>query len=185
MTPRFYLDTNIIRDDVKSREIASIRWIQQIKERRWGCFTSMLAFMEMIDNEQEEAFVAKKRSEKLEYNTICRQRNQIELAKEQLDLVADEFRAVRGEYPFIRTVVLTREGWSLALRISEASNIFAPDAIHLASACQCESNILLTRDEHFRNRGNDVLKSENLGAGMKICNPDNAKKALADMGFEV
>ena len=185
MTPVFYLDTNIIRDETEVREIASIKWIRKIKEKKWRCFTSMLTFMEMIDNEREEAFVAKKRMEKVEYNTICRQRNQIDLTKEQLDLVGNKFRTVRVGYQFIRAVRLSKNGWNLALRISETSNIFAPDVIHLASALECKSNILLTRDGHFIKHGNAVLKSENPDVNLKLCNPNNARKALANMGFEV
>ena len=104
----------------------------------------------MIGYEQEDAFVAEKRKERIDYSTICRSRNQMDLTKEQLEEAGDEFRLVRGRYPFIQSVSLTEDGWNLALHIAEKSNIFAPDAIHLAAAWQCKSNILLTADDHFK-----------------------------------
>ena len=185
MTPVFYLDTNVILDDAKNRRIASIKWVQKIKENNWGCFTSVLGFMEMIDYEQEDAFVAEKRKERIEYSTICRSRNQMDLTKEQLEEVGDDFRLVRGRYPFIQSVSLTEDGWNLALHIAEKSNIFAPDAIHLAAAWQCKSNILLTADDHFKKYGNIVLEDNGLDKELRIYNPGNAENALADMGFEV
>ena len=51
--------------------------------------------MEMMDNEQEDAFVAKKRAENVEHNTICRQRNQIDLTRKQLREANDRFRTAR------------------------------------------------------------------------------------------
>lgn len=185
MAPNFYLDTNIIFDETRHRKINNLRWIPKIKEKKWRCFTSVFALMEMIDSEQAEAFVSEKRRENIEYNTICRDRSQINLAKNQLVSVGNRFKMAWEQYAFIRTVALTEDGWRLARRISENSNVFAPDVIHLASALQCKSNILLTRDAHFRDHGNDVLESEDLGAGLKICDPNHAQNALADMGFDV
>ena len=167
MTPVFYLDTNIILDDAKNRRLASIEWVQKIKENNWGCFTSVLGLMEMIDYEQEDAFVAEKRKERIEYSTICRCRNQMDLTKEQLEEAGDEFRLVRGRYPFIQSVSLTEDGWNLA------------------AAWQCKSNILLTADDHFKTHGNVVLKDNGLDEELRIYNPGNAKNALADMGFGV
>lgn len=185
MTPVFYLDTNVIRDNTKNRRQESIERVEKIRDNGWRCFTSVLALMEMIDNEQEDAFVAKKRAENMEYNTICRQRNQIDLTRKQLRETNDRFRAARRQYPFVRPVSLTEYGWRLALRIAATSNIFAPDAIHLAAAWQCRSNILLTTDDRFKKHGNSVLESQDLDKDLKICNPENTKRALAGMGFEV
>ena len=61
--PIIYLDTNVIRDDTQNRRESSAHLIAKIRDDKLECYTSIFAWMEMLDSEQEEKFVREKRKE--------------------------------------------------------------------------------------------------------------------------
>ncbi len=183
--PIFYIDTNIVRDNTNNRNHNSIYWVERIRKRSWKCYTSIFTFMEMLDIEQADSFVSKKRSEGLEYNTICRQRSQIELPAETMKNIKDKFLELFVKYPFIKPVSLTSEGWDLALHIATKTSIFAPDIIHLAAAWEANASVLITSDKHFLKHGNAILKNEGVSDKLQLCEPSNIEKTLEKMGCTI
>ena len=72
--PIFYVDTNIMMDANKERNLHSISLINIIDKHKWECITSAFAFMEMIDIEQDDEFVKTEHRAGVDYSKICRNR---------------------------------------------------------------------------------------------------------------
>ena len=176
--PIIYLDTNVIRDDTQNRRKSSVHLIAKIRNKELECYTSIFAWMEMIDSAQEEEFVREKHKEGMEYNTICRKRNQIDLSKETLEYVSEKFKDILCNYRFIKPLSLSAEGWDLALHTASNSTISAPDTIHIATAWLSGANLMFTSDEHFKKHGNEILEHEGVSDKLKIYKPDQAQKIL-------
>jgi len=182
-TPSIYLDTNVIRDVDHNRKKESIIWVEQIREKKWNCYTSVFAFMEMLDNDQEDKFVFKMREDGLEYNTICRKRNEKDLTFSELDDINHKFQNVFVKYPFVKPVTLSNSGWDLALHIAATSNIFSPDIIHLSTAWESKCDLIMTSDQHFIKHATNLLKRESVWDQLRICSPENVKQTLSDLKF--
>lgn len=181
--PIFYLDTNVIRDNLNSRNHHSIVWVERIRKENWKCFTAVFAYMELLDLEQDDKFVFHKREEGIEYNTICRDRHQKDLTFEDLNMIGDKFRDIFVKYPFIQPVALSEDGWNLAIHIASTSNVFAPDVIHLAAAWTSNCNLLITSDSHFIKQAKQLLQKEKVWDQLRICAPNEIQKSLTELGF--
>ena len=183
--PAFYLDTNVMMDVHRERNTSSAVLLNSIDNNGWACFASMLAFMEMIDNEQDEEYVRAMREDRMEYSKICRKRHQRELPPECLKEAEDGIKGFFTQYPFILPVSLNDKGWDLALHIASSSTIFAPDAVHLAAAWTSGCDLLVTNDSYFVKQSTELLKSESVSDRLGVCPVEDVEKKIYDMGFKV
>lgn len=88
------------------------------------------------------------------------------------------------QYPFIRPASLNEMGWDLALHITSSSNIFAPDAIHLATAWIYGCDLLVTNDSPFIKGSKELLEREDVSC-FAVCTAETFESALQEMGFKV
>ncbi len=181
--PNIYLDTSIIRDVQKRRNTNSTYWVKQIKEKNWEGFTSIFGFMELFDIEQEEVFVNTHLRRNEEFNEIYRKRFTRDLDKPDFKTVKKTIESLRMEYSYIQTVFLSEDGWKLALFIAKNSNIFSPDAIHLATAWENKCDLIITTDNPFIKEGTKLLKQEGIFSQLRICCPENVRANLKSLGF--
>lgn len=183
--PVLYLDTNVMIDIHKNRNVSSAMLIKMIDDKKWNCFTSAFAFMEMIDIEQEDEFVRFSRGKGTDYSKICRERYSRTMPLSNLQDAETKFKNFFEKYPFIRLVSMNSEGWDLALHITSSSSIFAPDAIHLATAWMSDCDLLITNDAHFVKESAKMLTQEGASDCFIVCNADDAVKKMNDVGFKV
>ena len=182
--PTFYLDTNIMVDASKSRNPKSISLISAIDKNEWKCVASAFAFMEMIDIEQDTEFVKIKHRDGVDYSRICRDRYCRDMSLPDLQNAESTFSSFHQQYPFIRPASLNENGWDLALHITSSSNIFAPDAIHLATAWMHGCDLLITNDAHFVKESKKLLSHENVSC-FAVCTAEMAEVTMQELGFEV
>lgn len=182
--PVFYLDTNIMVDTFKHRNVSSVRLVHMIDQNKWKCVTSAFAFMEMIDTEQDYAYAKARYQAKEDYVQICRGRHCRTMSLSDLRNTELTFRSFYEQYPFICPVSLDATGWDLALHIASSTNIFAPDAIHLATAWMCGCDLLISNDSFFVSESKKLLDHENVSR-FAVCPADKAKRTMQKMGFEV
>lgn len=163
--PRLYLDTNILLDVIHNRWQPSIDLIDKVRANRWSCSTSRFAVLEMLDAEQEESFVEKRRSNGLALSQIlrrlpARRSKKLGLSMKALDAVY--VRLHDSLVQFEDVVVFERPHaklWDDAEQFCAATNIGAIDSIHLATAIGVQCNILVTRDHDLRRIANEYILS--------------------------
>lgn len=182
--PIFYVDTNIMMDASKNRNADSISLISIIDKNKWECITSAFAFMEMIDIEQDDEFVKTQHRAGADYSKICRSRYCRNMTLPSLQNAESTFISFHQQYPFIRPASLDERGWDLALHITSSSNIFAPDAIHLATAWIYGCDLLVTNDSSFIKGSKELLKRENVSC-FDVCTAKIFESTLQKIGFEV
>jgi predicted nucleic acid-binding protein len=183
--PSIYIDTNICRDFIRrKRGIRAIQTLGIIRDRGYGCFTSILTAMELTDTEKDSIYFNKK-MRTWDVNTIIRSRHEKDLGQEDLKEAKDSVKAFFTENSFIKFVNLVGEkAWDLALTYSSNSNLFAPDVIHLVTAWTSGCSVLLTSDEFFIKEGNKILKKEGVLDRLRICRPKDLSNTLEDLGFK-
>lgn len=182
--PSIYIDTNICRDFIRGeRGTETIQTLGLIRDRRYGCFTSVFTAMELTDTEKDSIFFHKKMRKGWDINKIIRARHQKDLNPGDLKDAEDAVKGFFKENSFIKFANLVDEKeWDLALKISSTSNLFAPDVIHLVTAWTSKCSVLLTSDEFFIKEGNEILEKEGVWDKLRICKPKNLLNTLRDMG---
>ena len=183
--PIFYVDTNIIRDVMRRRPTKSAYWLERIRENKWKCCTSIYGLMELLDVEQDHAFVQKRLAHNQDFDKIFREKYRRDLSPSDFQDVKQEIDSFLTEKRFIDFVTLSDDGWKLAMHIAANSNVFAPDAIHLASAWQNGVDILLTNDGHMVLEGNKILKMDKVEKDLKLCEVDKLSGLLQKMRVKV
>lgn len=181
--PSIYIDTNICRDFISRRKrgTRTIQTLGLIRDRGYGCFTSVLTAMELTDTEKESIYFNKK-MRTWDINTIIRARHEKDLGSEDLKEAEESVKAFLTENSFIKFVNLVDEtAWDLALKYSSTSNLFVPDVIHLVTAWTSKCSVLLTSDEFFIREGNKILKKEGVWDKLRICKPEDLLSTLKDM----
>jgi len=178
---KIYIDTNVVRDCTEGRDKDSIHLIETVRDLKIECVTSIFTLMELLDTKKDDIFFNKKLSQKMEINTIIRQRGNKDLNiydfEELSNYISNKFFTT---YSFIQPVNITRdESWDLALYISRNSNMSASDIIHLVTAWESKCNILVTNDSQFIKSAAELLKREKIKeTQFKICQPVDALKAI-------
>lgn len=184
-TPIFYLDTNILRDVMRRRNTKSTYWLQRIRENKWKCITSVYSLMELLDLEQDHDFVQKRLAKNQDFDKIFREKHQRDLDLSDFLNCKGSIESFLTDNPFIDTVILTEDGWQLALHIAANSNVFSPDALHLASAWQNSADIIMTSDRHFITEGTAILDREKPQKQLILCDPEQVKNVLDKMGVKM
>jgi len=154
---KIYLDTNIIRDCLKRRNLQSIRLMEIIRERKIECKTSIFTVMELIDTEKDDEFFSNSLKKGEEISKILRRKGERNLKSDNLNDIWTDISTLLVTYKFIEFVNLVNEGWATAFDICRMSNLDADDSIHLASAVGSGCNILLTSDSFLKKEGTQIL----------------------------
>jgi len=177
IVPHIYLDANVIVDIIQGYRKASIHMIEEIKEENWFCSTSAFSYMEVLDIMQDNRFIYDKVSQGYPLKKIMRMRYDKDLSEETLDNIFDQFEnKFLIPYKSMNLFDLTDHGWEIAVGICSASNISAPDSIHLATALEAGCDLLVTSDESFR---------KNASIFTPACLPEKFKKTLKELEFDV
>lgn len=150
--PSFYLDTNVIRNLMKTRRGSpdSVALFDLLKERRWPCVTSHFTYMELFDIEQEASYFRAKLDQGLEVDDIWRSRRSRDLhqgALRKIELGIDEL--IQGKLGIIERLYLDEAGWNHARDLASTSNVTASDCLHLATALIATCDVLVTSDSHL------------------------------------
>ncbi len=176
-----YLDTNILRDAMARRNKDSIFWLNRIKEKNWTCMTSILGITELVDIDQDNSYVNRQLSRHVDFDRIYRDKYHRDLDVSEFQTIKNAVNNFLSEYSFIKVVSLDDEAWKLFLHISINSNLFSPDAIHLAAAWRNGADLIITSDSHFIEEGTKLLEREKVKSKLKICNPQQVRKVLEKM----
>jgi predicted nucleic acid-binding protein len=181
-----YLDTNIMVDVIQKRWPPSVALIERIKAERWLCSTSRFTILELLDIEQEEKFIENKLAEGYRLSRIrdiLGQRRQPKHGLTQSELIGIykqlhyELKAECGcvdfEHPVNELV------WEKADDFCSTTNIGSTDVIHLASAMILKCDILVTRDQDFREIADNYIISvfpENIENGLRQLKQPGVKR---------
>ena len=176
-----YLDTNILRDAMARRNKDSTYWLNRIKEKNWTCITSVLGITELIDIDQDHSYVNRQLSRHVDFDRIYRDKYHRNLDVSEFQTIKDAVSNFLSEYSFIKVVSLDDDAWKLFLHISSNSNLFSPDAIHLAAAWRNSADLIITSDSHFIEEGTKLLEQEKVKSKLRICNPQQVRKTLKKM----
>lgn len=175
-----YLDTNVLRDVMSRRNKDSTFWMERIKEKKWKCITSIFGITELLDIEQDHIFINRQLSRKQDFEHIFRDKHHRDLESTEFQTAKESVENFLDTYN-IEYVYLDEEGWKLLLHIVANSNLFSPDAIHLASAWRNNADLIITSDSHFINHAIKLLESENVKTKLRICNPQQVRNMLKTM----
>ncbi|GAG11760.1 unnamed protein product, partial [marine sediment metagenome] len=85
-------------------------------------------------------------------------------------------------YSFIELIRLDDKNWDTAVITAVNSNLNAPDVIHLISAYQADSDVIVTDDTFFISEAERYLKDEQVSKP-RICKPEDCISILEEMGF--
>lgn len=160
---KIYLDTNFIRDVMERRSKSAIHLMEIIREKcnesKSKCFTSAFLLMELCDAKKDDLFFREASAKKWEFKKIIRERSDPKLQEHHFKEISEYMDTLIEEYPFLEKLSLSDEGWQVATDISASSNIWSPDAVHLATALSNECNLLITSDERLRKDGKIIVKN--------------------------
>jgi predicted nucleic acid-binding protein len=175
--PHLYLDTNVIFDVIENRWKPSTALIDRIITEKWECSTSRFTILELLDVKQEEKFIENRLSEghrlsrvrdflgqRRQNNLGLTERELVEVYKKLHTELKDKCGCVNFEHPINKKV------WDLADDFCSVTNVGSTDVIHLASAITLKCDILITRDQDFRNIADMYIVSvfpENIDTGLR------------------
>lgn len=176
-SPKFYFDTNIIRDIIKRKSHEVLSLYRDIRTKDWACLTSTFALMEFVDVEQADIFARNEFNHGKEYNTVCRSLHNKNLGSDELERVRNDLANNIKTLQHIKRIVPNDHTWELAMDLSLQSNIHAADAMHLAMAVVSGCNFLVTNDQLIIKEANRLIEA-NLLPPMHVGYTDSVRNKL-------
>lgn len=176
VVPHMYLDTPILIDVLRDRRTASLRLLEEARQKMWRISTSQFAVMELLDVEQDDRFFILEVTKRRTVAGVLRDRYKRKLPegeRKSIEKKVKSFLDVR--YPFIQYFHLTAEGFNRASGLCANTNISAPDCLHLATALEAGCDILVTTDDHFLDEAKDYIEA---------CQPEHIHEALVRLRFQ-
>ncbi len=155
-----YLDTNIIRDCFKRRNLNTIRLMEIIRERKIKCKSSAFSIMELINVEKDHVFFNKELLKGEEISSILRGKSERNLKLDELTDLWGEISNLLESYKFIEFINIEGSGWDMAFGICRIGNLDADDSIHLATAIS-DCDVLVTSDGFLKKEGTRILDAHN------------------------
>jgi len=156
---KIYLDTNFIRDVMEKRNNKATHLMEMLREledkKKVLCYTSFFLLMELSDTKKDDLFFQEAINKKWEFKTIMRERNNQCLEKHHFEKVSDYNNNLLD------------------------SNIWSPDAVHLATALSNDCNLLITSDSKFKIEADKVAKKFTK-YNLKILGIEEAHKIIED-----
>jgi len=176
VVPHLYVDTPILIDVLRDRRTASLKLLEDARQKVWRVSTSQFAVMELLDTEQDDKFFILEVGKGRTVASVLRERYRRKLSEDARRLIENrvkDFLEVR--YPFIQYFHLTGEGFDIASGLCAKTNISAPDCLHLATALEARCDVLVSTDEHFLEEAKDYIE---------VCQPENVQHTLIRLGFQ-
>jgi len=159
---KIYLDTNFVRDVMEKRNNKATHLMETLRKlsdkKKALCYTSSFLLMELSDTKKDDLFFQEAINKRWEFKTIMRERNNYCLERHHFEKISQYKDNFLESYPFLNKLLLSQEGWEVALAISLDSNIWSPDAIHLATALSNNCDLLITSDSKFRTEADKIAK---------------------------
>jgi len=177
VVPHLYLDTPILIDVLRNRRTASLRLLEEARQKLWRVSTSQFAVMELIDVEQDDRFFILEVTKGRTVASVLRDRYKrklLETERKPIESKVRDFLDVR--YPFIQYFHLTPEGFDRATGLCANTNISAPDCLHLATALEARCDVLITTDDHFLEESKEYIEA---------CEPEHVHDLLIRLGFQI
>ena len=175
--PHLYIDTSVFGGILEGQHEASVHLLETVKEKGWRCSTSAFTFMELSDIRQDNKFIHNQLALGIHIKKAYRSLDQRNLSPYDLDTTQESIDILFSEnYPFVKFFSLEKAGWDRALELKAATNISAPDSIHVATAIEGGCDVLVTLDT--------FLKKE-VEAFIPCCLPEQTNKVLRDYGFDI
>lgn len=177
VVPHIYLDTPILIDVLRDRRTASLRLLEEARQKMWRISTSQFAVMEVLDIEQDDRFFILEVTKGQTVASVLRDRYKRkvpEAERKSIEKKVKDFLEVR--YPFIQYFHLSAKGFDRASGLCADTNISAPDCLHLATALDAKCDILVTTDDHFLEEAREYIEA---------CKPEHVRDALSRLGFQV
>jgi len=168
----FYIDTNIAIDYITGRNPDTIGVLDLMKEKGWKIVSSSFLVMEASDVKKDYIYIINKTmEEKWDIRRVLRERDHKDLTEgdffkltEWIDDLKDKLNLLLYDF------LVDSDTWELAQYISQNSNLFAPDAIHLSSAIiasqggieidddQIEIEAFVTNDSFIKEEAEKIKK---------------------------
>lgn len=177
IVPHIYLDTPILIDVLRRRRTASLRILEEARQKMWRISTSQFAVMELLDVEQDDRFFILEVTKGQTVASVLRDRYKRkvpETERKSIERKVKDFLDVG--YPFIQYFHLSAEGFNRASGLCANTNISAPDCLHLATALDAGCDVLVTTDDHFLDEAKDYIEA---------CKPEHIHDTLVRLGFQV
>ena len=188
-----YIDSNVILDVMRGRSTASANLFECIREKKIRACTSGFTLLEVIDKEQEYAFVWRMLKEGYSFDTILRKREDRDLDDKELD---DCFKKMDRLFyiPFKKYIdfyYLQPNGWDKSVELMHKYSLRSNDAIHLASAVMAGCDFLVSSDQNLLKVASNVINvaipekvNEALSKFMEKM-PSDSNKSPFDKWFNV
>ncbi len=154
-----YLDTNIILDYLRKRNEETLNFINLAKEKRITVVTSHFAIFEVLDLEAQDKFIFKELKNKKAFDEIRRNLRNRNLTKKELENI---YKKIRKNLFYIdiplKLHYLSVNGWDYSLKfLMKTINLESKDVLHLASAIEARCDVLITKDEIFKQNAKELI----------------------------
>lgn len=132
----FYIDTNISLDYITGRNPETIFVLNSLVEMDSIVVSSSFLVMEAADFEKESLyFIEKVMNKKWELRKAVRESYRKDLKRGDFYKVQDWIEELRDKLKLqLYDFLINSDTWEIAQYISQNSNLFAPDVIHLSSS---------------------------------------------------
>lgn len=178
IVPHLYIDTNVFDGILERQHRASVHLLENIKEKKWRCSTSVFTLMELSDIRQDNRFIHSQLGLGIHIKKAYRSLDQRNLSLHDLNTTQEVIDTLFSEtYPFVEFFSLVDEpGWDSTLDLKATTNISAPDCLHVATAIEAGCDVLVTLDTFLKNEANAFIIS---------CLPEEVNKVLRNLGFDI
>jgi predicted nucleic acid-binding protein len=176
-TPHIYVDTNILVGALEDKDNDASRLLDLMVRKGWKCSTSIFAFMEMLDVNQDNRYVLNQLQLGVHIKKAYKSLDQRNLSAEDLKSVnVNIMETFSWKYPNITYYQYGQQNWDTAVHLKTTTNLSAADVIHLATAIEAGCDLLVTMDSFFRKEAANFIKS---------CLPAQTEKSLKAIGFQI
>jgi predicted nucleic acid-binding protein len=180
---KIYFDTNFIRDVSEKRNNKATHLMETIRKltekKKVTCYTSLFLLMELSDTKKDDLFFLEAINKKWEFKKIMRERGNPCLEEHHFKKISEYTDNLEETYSFLNKLLLSEEGWQVALSISSYSNIWSSDAIHLATALSNDCDLLITSDSQFNKEANKIVRKFKQ-YGLRIVEVEEAQKIVEE-----
>ncbi len=175
--PHIYVDTNVLSGALERQHTSSARLLDEVEKNGWKCSTAIFAFMELFDISQDNKYVLNQLQVGVHIKKAYKSLDQKNLSEVDLKNIQETIRdSFSIKYPSIKYYDFEKETWTKALDLKAATNISAPDIIHLATAIELKCDILVTLDNFFKKEAEPYIKT---------WLPEQVDKILKELGFNL
>ena len=132
----FYIDTNVALDYVIDKDKQTVSVLENIKKLGVSIVSSSFLIMEAADYVKNNLYINKKSKKRLwDIKQVIRKLDKKNLKEEDFESVSELIEELKSKLELeLFDFLVDSDTWELGQYISQSSNLYAPDVIHLASA---------------------------------------------------